>query len=318
MPQPNTTAQRADLGMVAYEYMLDAAQRGFIGLNIFPVFDVTEQSADYPVIPIEALLKTKDTSRSRRGNYNRDDYEFEFGTYACIEHGWEEPVFDDEAKIYKRFYDLEEVAVKRAVDILLRDHEKRVATEVFNTSNLGNGAVTTEWDTSASCTPYDDVNDAKVTAYNTYGIMPNSISMSWEVAMNVLKSDDFRNSLQYTMPVERMNYSAKVAALKDFFDVTYINIGNGLYDSAKKGQSKSLASIWDDEYVLLHSTVYENDIRTSQLGRTFLYTPDSPDIMTTEQYREDQTRANIYRVRHHTDEEFIQKGAGYLLTNITT
>jgi hypothetical protein len=82
-PTSATTVQRPDLGQVAYEYMLDASQRGFIGLDVLPIFEVPEQSADYPVIPIESLLKIPDTKRAPRGNYNRGDYEFEMGIYVC-------------------------------------------------------------------------------------------------------------------------------------------------------------------------------------------------------------------------------------------
>ena len=40
--------------------------------------------------------------------------------------------------------------------------------------------------------------------------------------------------------------------------------------------------------------------------------------MTAEQYREEQTRCNIYRVRQNTDECITFTGAGYILTGVTT
>lgn len=317
MPQPNTAAQRADLGQVAYEYMLDAANRGFIGSSVFPIMDVMEKSADYPIIPTEALLKAKDVNRGSGGDYNRDDYEFEFGTYAAREYGWEERVPDDQRNIYARFYDLDEVAVKRAIDILMRQHEKRVAAEVFNTANLGNGAVSTEWSTAASATPYADIMDAKVTAYGTYGIMPNKIAMSWKVFMNLIQTADFRDTFQYTAPSEKLGMAAMKMLVAQYFDVEELLVGNELKDTAKKGQTKSLDYIWDDEYVLLFRGSNSPDLREPQLGKTFLYSADSPDIVTTEQYREEQTRSDVFRVRHYTDEAFIFTGAGYLLANIT-
>ena len=90
MPNPTsgTTLQRPDLGALAYEFYKDAPQRGFIGLQVMPVFEVPQVSMDYPKIPIEAFMKLQKTSRARRGNYNRSDYEFETGTFKCEEHGW--------------------------------------------------------------------------------------------------------------------------------------------------------------------------------------------------------------------------------------
>ena len=175
MPRPTraTTLQRPDLGALAYEYMLEASQRGFIGLEILPTFDVSEQSADYPVIPIEAILKVPVTKRAPDGSYPRSTWEFETGTYSCEEYGWEERVDDAEANLYARYFDAEEVAVKRAVDILLRQQEKRISAAVFNTSNFSSTAVSTEWSTAASCTPRADINTGKQAMRAASGLMPN-------------------------------------------------------------------------------------------------------------------------------------------------
>ena len=52
----NNTVFRPDLGTIAYEYSLEGASLGFIGHRVLPVFETTEQSAQYPVIVAEALL----------------------------------------------------------------------------------------------------------------------------------------------------------------------------------------------------------------------------------------------------------------------
>ena len=44
---------------------------------------------------------------------------------------------------------------------------------------------------------------------------------------------------------------------------------------------------------------------------------DAPDIIVTEQYREEQTRSDIYRVRQYTDECIQFSGAGYIITGVT-
>ncbi len=130
MPRPTsaTTVQRPDLGVLAYEYLLEGSQRGFIGTQVMPIFEVPEQSADYPKIPIEALIKVQDTKRAPKGDYPRGDWEFETGTYKCQEYGWEEPVDDVEARLYQRFFDAEMVSMEIGIDRILRGHEQRVAT----------------------------------------------------------------------------------------------------------------------------------------------------------------------------------------------
>lgn len=320
MPRPTsaTTLQRPDLGAIAYEYMLEASQRGFIGLSILPVFEVPEQSGDYPIIPIEALLKLQDVKRAPRGNYNRGDYQFETGTYSCSEKGWEEPVDDTEAAMYRRFFDAEEIATKRATDTLLRAQEARIAAKLFNTGNITNtAAVSTEWSTLATCTPYSDVLTAKKAMRAATGILPNTMVITWTVAQNLMACKEIRDKLQYTTPFETMTEDQQLRVLSNYFKLN-VKVGNAIKDSAKEGQSFSLAEIWDDEYCLLAAVGSGGrDLREPCLGRTFLWTADAPSNLVTEQYRDDKVRSEIYRVRQNTDEAFVFTGAGYLLSNIT-
>lgn len=321
MPRPTsaTTIQRPDLGAIAFEYMMEASQLGFIGLQIMPLFEVPQQSADYPIIPIEALLKLQDTARAPRGNYNRSDYEFEMGTYACKEHGWEEPVDDVEAALYRRFFDAEEVAVKRAVDIILRAQEARIAAKVFNTGNITNtAAVAIEWDTAATAVPRSDVNTAKEAMRAATGLTPNALVISHKVFSSLLVCKSITDALQYTNPLQINSEEAQRRLLSQYFGLEVL-VGNAIKDGKKKGQSYSISDIWDDEYAgLFKLSAGGQDLREPCLGRTFLWTEDSPSNTVTEQYREDKIRSNVYRIRHNVDECFIFTGAGYLLSNITT
>ncbi|MCK5601378.1 hypothetical protein KAR91_05910 [Candidatus Pacearchaeota archaeon] len=320
MPRPtsSTTIQRPDLGAIAYEYMLEASQRGFIGLDILPIFPVSEQSADYPKIPIEAILRVPDTKRAPRGNYNRSDYEFETGTYACEEYGWEEPVDDTERKLYSRFFDASEVAVKRAVDILLRGQEKRISAAVFNTSNISNtSAVTTEWSAASSCTPRADVSGGKTAMRAATGLVPNVLAISLKVMENLLLAAEITDALKYTNPLEIGGLEAQKRILAQYFGVDKLLVGGAINDTGKKAKSFTITDIWDDEYCGLFKIASGKDLKDPALGRTFLWEADSPQNLVTESYREEQIRSDVYRVRHNVDEAFIFTGAGYLLSNIT-
>jgi hypothetical protein len=321
MPRPTsgTTIQRPDLGAIAYEYALDGPDRGFIAQQIMPVFETPLQSSDYPVIPIEALLKPQDTKRAPRSGYNRGDYAFETGTYACEEHGWEEPVDDVERKLYARFFDAEEVATKRSVDFLLRNYERRMQAIVQSTSVITNtAAVTTEWSTAATCTPKSDVKTAKRAMKAATGIVPNVIIISEKVFENLMITAELKTYLQYTNPHLIQTREAQRKLLALYLDLDDILVGGSQYDSAKKGQSFSLADIWDDEYATLARVSRGGpDLREPCLGRTMLWIEDSPQMLVTEQYREEQIRSDVYRVRHNVDEAIIFAGAGYILSNIT-
>jgi len=320
MPGPTaaTTLQRPDLGAIAYEYLTEASQRGFIGLSLLPIFDVPQKSADYPKIPIEALIKIPGTKRAPRANYARGDYQFETGTYSCEEYGWEEPVDDTEASLYRRFFDAEEVAVKRAVDILLRGQELRIATLLFNASNFSHTDAGTEWSTASSATPRANVNTCKAAMRAASGLMPNVLAMSLKVFNNLLMTAEIATAFRYTSPIEIGGFDAQKRLMAQYFGVDKVLVGDAIRDTAKKGQSFSLTDIWDDEYVgLFKASAGGSDLRDPCVGRSFLWTADSPSNLVSEQYRQEEIRSNVYRVRQNVDEALVFGGAGYLLGNVT-
>lgn len=321
MPNPtsSTTVQRPDLGALAWEYLIDAPSRGFIGLQVMPSFGVPEKSMDYPKIPIESLLKLKDTKRGARSAYARDDYEFETGTFNCQEYGLESPVSDVEARLYRRFFDAEEVASQIVMDHILRDHEARVAAALFSTANaVGNAGVTVEWSTPATCTPKADVKAGIQAMRAASGLEPNAIVMSKKVMENVLVSAELKTYLQYTSPHLMETMEAQKRALATYFSVDQVIVGGAIKDGAKKGQSFSGVDLWDDEYVsLCRVSSGGPNLREPVFGRTFLWEEDAPEEVVMESYREEQTRSEIIRGRQHVDEAVIFTGANYLLTNIT-
>ena len=320
MPRPTaaTTLQRPDLGAIAYEYELEASRRGFIGLVIMPFKEVPEQSADYPKIPIEALLKLKDTRRAPRANYGRSDWEFKTDTYACKEDGWEEVLDDSEARSYKRYFDAEEVCVKICVDAILRRQEKRIADLVFNESYVPKAAdIAIPWNTIATATPRANVNTAKEYMRSHYGLKPNVIAMTLTVLNQLLLTTEIISAFRYTNPIEIGGFEAQKRLVAQYFGVDQCLVGDAQYDTAKKGQAYSLGEIWDDEYIGLYKiNPGDENLRDSCIGRTFLWTADSPTNLVTEQYREEQKRSNVYRTRHNTDSCLVFAGAGVLLGNI--
>lgn len=317
-PTSSTTVQRPDLGQLAYAYMTSEARQEFIGLKALPVFNTPQKTADYPKIPIEVLLSVKDTKRASRAAYNQSDWEFETDTYNCQDNGWTELLDDEERRLYAYLFDAEVVSAERATHIIMMNHEIRSASLLFNTSNFSNTAVTTEWSTAASATPHKDIT---ITGFNAMkavgGIIPDTGICSDTVFRNLINTDEVKDALKYTNPVEMGGVEAQKKAIAMYFGLKEILVGASVKSTAKKGQSAAIADIWDDEYFMLAKISKTNDLKMPQVGRTFLWTADSPSMLTTESYRVEDKRSNAYRVRHNVDEAIIFASAGYLLTNIT-
>jgi len=316
-PTAATTLQRPDLGELAYEYMITPSTMGLMGLDILPVFGVDEKSADYPMIPTEAVLKIQEVARADRGNYPRSDWQFETKTYACQERGWEELVGDDEWRNYARFFDLQQESVARALFVISLAQEKDIATLLFNASTFSGatGSVTNEWDDPSNATPRADVNTAKQAAL----VDLDSMAVSYKVFLNLINIDEVKDALKYTNPIEMGGLEMQRTMVAKYLGLDNVFVSNAKYDSKPKATATTLADVWNDEYALVFKRAEGMSLRNPALGRTFLWERDSPEILTVEEYREEQTRSNVYRVRQNADEVVqFATGAGYLLANITS
>lgn len=333
MPQPtsDTVVSRPDLGVVVSEYR-DTAITGAIAPRVMPFIPIAMQTAEFPVIPKEVMLKIHNTARAMRGRYPSSDWEFEMGRYATKENGWEEKIDDRERKLYATLFDSEVVATRRATKIVDLAQEKRVADKVFNATNFTAHAVAHEWDDKANATPIDDVKAARLAVRAQCGMMANTLIISYTTFLDIKSCDQVLDKLLYTFPgieIERMT-SQQLATL---FDVQQVLVGGAIYDSADKGQDASISDLWDYEYAMLTVCSNSPDVSEPCIGRTFLWTEETPGDgqPVVETYRAEGNRSDIVRVRHDTDERLIRSFdnndavksdiaavVSYLLSNIHT
>lgn len=318
MPRPVSTATlRPELGQLAYEFAVEKSQMDFIAEAVLPTFETELQSAQYPVIPSEAFMKLYDTKRAARANYKRSDYVFDFGTYACVDHGWEEAIDDREAALYSRFFDAEVVATKRATDIILRNREKRVADFAMDTGTFANGGVTVKWSDTEASDPRGDVQAAITAVRGATGMTPNAVVMSEASFQNVLKAKAFNEAVKYTESIQTQPRATQIARVAAYLGVDRVLVGSAMYDTKVKGQSTVPGSIWSDVRVLVaRLAVTPNDLQEPCIGRSFLWTQRASGLLVTESYRDERSASNIIRVRNDIDEAAVFAACGYVMTNI--
>lgn len=318
MPSPSASLAtlRPDLGGSVEEFNLAADRQGFIGLQILPVFETRVQAGSFGVIPIEQLLQNRETRRAPGGTYSRGKWKFETATFACEEHGTEEPVDDREAQMYADYFDAELVSAERARDVVLRNFEKRVAALLFASGTFTPTAVSTEWSTVATATPIADVAAAVLRRWAATGLWPNAIVMTRQVYLNLRRCAEILDRME--MVDRSFQGDIGVAHLRAAFDLPYVLVAGGTKNTATEGQDASIASIWDDEYVGIGRICQSRDIREPGIGRTLHWGADGSQIgALMESYRDETVRSNIIRARMDTQEKLIHTGCWELLSNIT-
>lgn len=312
------TTIRPDLGMLAYEFYMQAAAMGFIGLELFPVFETAKKTADYPTITAKSLLTTPDTKRAARAAYGRSDYVLDEGSYNCVNHGWEEAIDDEERALYADYFDAEEVATQRATGIVLRSQEIRIATKALDTNFIHGTAAGVKWDTIATADPRADVVAAQELIRKRTGLLANAVGMSRTRFLKIMNTTKFLESLKYTIAIQQQPFEVQKQAVALYLGVDKLLVAGGVYDKNQKGKALDADDIWPSDKVVVArvGTSGSKDLKEPCFGRTFLWTQRTPNNITTDQYREDQTESDIYRVKSYTDEKYMFAAAAEIITTL--
>lgn len=304
---------RLELGAAVMEYMLDNPE--FAGLQVLPIFQTRKKEANFPAITRESLMRTAETKRAPRSSYNRDGFEAEDKSFKCVEHGLEGVLDDSERELYKSDFDAEMVTTKSVAHRLLMNQEARIAAKVFNTSTFTGAALYTThaanpWDNIASDI-ITQVRNAREKVRQNCGMKANAVIMSETNINRAIATTVVKGAIQY---VARLTEAELRNALADLFGVEQVIVAGGVKNTSKEGKAFSGSDIWSDDYVMVARVVSNPaDLTSPGLGRTFLWTDDSPQNDTVESYRDDPIRSDVFRVRHHVDENLIDPYFGHLL-----
>jgi hypothetical protein len=313
---------RPDLAAMM-EFDAAASRQGFIGLKVLKPFEVASASGEYVRVPLEAFLQIQDGTRAPRAAYGRDDWTYTKDSYKTQEYGLEGVVDDNEAACFRSQIDHESATLARTRDNVLRAQEKRIADKVFNTSTWTGASLTTAVSASWATTSTDviaDVNAARKKIWDQTGLLPNTLIVNYWTFLNLRRNLKIIERLEASGAGQQATQAQVTANLvAQCFDLEDILIAGSPYNSANPAvAAATIASIWSTNRAML--AVVSNgaqDAVDACIGRTFHWGEDGSNIGgLVEQYREEQVRGSIIRVRHQVGETIIYKECGHLLTNV--
>lgn len=296
------------LSALAVKFMQDS--KAFVGLRLFPLFLTGEVSAAYYVMNEENLLNIpRNIQRGPSSPYNRSAMKLGSDTYNCREFGHEEPVDDRERKKYARSFDADRAAMRRAVNILMMNHEIRVKDKATG-AGVPTAGVGTKWN-AANSDPVGDVDVAKDSIQKNTGMDANTMVISRDV-FTVLKEHD--------AVIDKIKYSEKAIItpqlLAAVFGVENLLVAGTIENTAAEGQALTPNYIWGDSVVLAHVDPTP-DLMAPNFGRTFGWVGEvGSEGVLIESYRQDEIRSDVHRARQDTDEKVIGSKAGYWISDV--
>lgn len=320
----NNAIRRPDLQQYVVEYVEGKVEsmNGFVAGQVLPIYPVSEESGTYDVVPKEAWLKVQDDARAPDGSYARNNWQYETGTYETQERGREERLDDVKRKQFDaRNGDgsSELLTVDRVMKAVMRRREQRASDLLFNATNFNPNSLTNAWSNKATATPIDDIKTGKSEIRNESGMLPNVLIINYNVFANLKRCNQVVDLLTYNYGKEVNLTQISIEQLASILEVPRIIVAGAMYDSSAGGQDATITELWPDQYAMLTVISDGMDITEPQVGRTFLWEDDSTDIPITEQYREEQTRSDIYRVRYYGQEQLIasRNTSGTIVSNIS-
>ena len=320
-PSSALATQRPDLAGSFMEFDLEMGQSGFIAQRVLPVLEVAKAAGNFGKIPIEQLLQARETKRAPGSRYNSGSFTFAPATYVCEENGWEEPVDDNEAQMYREYFSLEQIAALRAYRAVLENYEKRVAALLFNTTTWTGAALTTAatatWATYATAKPMADVEAAAQKVFASCGMWPNAVIMSRKTYRNARNCAEVIDRIKYAGITDPRAGAITEQAMAQCFDLDQVIVAGSAKNTALEGQAATLASLWADNLVMVAKIATDSDIRTPCVGRTFHWGEDGSQVGGhVESYRDETKRSDIVRVRHQVDELVLYVEAAHLINTV--
>ncbi len=323
MPAPSTALNgyRPDLGMM-FEFDVEMDNAGFIANRMAPVFEAAEQNGTLGIIELKQFRQTPTTGRDNRGNYSRVDFKFKDEVYATKENGLEMPIDQRRSKIYRNWFDFEVVSAALTLNMVMRAYEMRVAALLHDTAVFTGAAKTTviteEWNDWTNAVPLTDVLGAKLDIWGATGIYPDALQI------NKRQFDNLRNVDQITAKIASSGAGETIKPamitkeiLANCFDLREIIVADSSKDTALEGQSVSIGQIWSNEYAFLFKSARSNRIEEPTCARTIHWGEDGSTIGgQMETYYEDQSRGDIVRVRHDSQERLMYTSLGHLFSNV--
>ena len=272
--------------------------------RVLPAVPVRNRSDFYWVYD-KSRFAIPEAKRETRSRYNQIDWTTTRDSYFTEQYGLEIPIDDQERRNQVAPLDLDTDSTEILTDMLLNAREKRVADLVRNTANVTQNVTLaggTQWSAVATGLPVNDVATARKVIQAATGFVPNSMLIPYQVMEALMINDQVRGYLAEGALVDE-------AVLSRIFRIPNIIVASVLYNTAKLGQTETLADIWGKDVL-----IYYAEQRPGLKRPSFGYQLVNQDLQTF-RYRMDEIDSDIIRVTEIRGEKLVAPQLGYLIKN---
>ena len=242
---------------VARQYRPD----GFIAREVAPRLPVETDSGKYPVYSKESFFGDDSdsgnvTKVSDRATTPEISFDWSTDSYYCEDFRLKYSITRKERRQANAALKLEQSKLSGLLDRMAIRREVRTAAMLRQTGDGGQltgGSATpsNNWNVDAA-TIETDVATGALAVRGLIGRMSNTMVLDLAVAVAISSQQDIREIVKYTVPGERILAAGGTATLPPLLFGHRPVIAEAMRNTAKKGATVSLSTVWSDEVRLLY------------------------------------------------------------------
>jgi len=298
-----------ELSAIAVAY----TNKQLIADAVLPRVPVGKLSFKYNEFPIGESFRSLRTEVGRKGTPKVIELSAKENTASCVNHAIDDVIPYDDIEDAPPNYSPVDHSVEYLTNLIHLRREIITASMVFNAANYHTSCKTTltnEWDDTTNGTPLNDL----LTALDAPVQRPNTLVIGqggWRILRT---APEIVKAIHGTSGDKGAATRQQVA---DLLEVQNVLVGGAFYDTAKKGQTASLATAWGDDYC---SLLYIDPLADTRGGITFGFTATKGSFDAGQKDDSDIGARGGKRVRviDSRKELVIANRAGYLISNIKT
>lgn len=271
--------------------------------QVCPVLPVAKESDKYLVFGREAFSLPR-TLRALRTAPAEIDWSVSDEDYHCEEYALAQPLDDREIDNADAQLQIERSTVELLTDVLLLDHEKRVADILTSASTFTQNAEPDPNWNEASADPVGNVLAGKEVVRAAIGRNPNVMVLPASVLASLRTCDAIIDMVKYSAVGK-----VTIDLLRNLFEIDNLIAADAVYNSAAEGDTFTTTDVWGDTVGLYYMGPATGQKQISA-AKTFRAQP-----FKSWKTRDERIRSNRYHVSIIEDTVVTCAAAGYLLTN---
>lgn len=281
----------------------------YIADDVLQRVPVGKQEFKYWDYPIAETFFLPDTKVGRRSQPNEVDLAASETSSATDDYGLEDPIPQADIDNAPANHDPVDRAAVQLTDYIMLDREKRTADLVFAAANYPSGNKVTlsgnaQWSDFTNSDPVGDI----MTGLDACLMRPTIMVIGQDAWSKLAQHPDVNKAVHGTSGDKGV---AARQAVAELFELDQVLVGQSRLNTAKKGQTASLARVWGKHCALL----YRDRNADTRTGITFGYTAQWGNRVAG---RENDSRIGLrggvrVRVGESVKELIVAAQAGYFI-----